>query len=209
MRKPRKSAKPPEASTAPWNAPAPPALAPVSPKPDVFAVLRPRLVKALVGFSAELPKDWHEGDLVRCVRPPRDQFPVPELVLFALRNVMRCQHSGPGEKVRWSVYCTFNGALVAFELQKFGFTINATKGAEVDAARLCGHQRVEHCAGLKRSAKLAFSDKTLHHHRDRAAGSYSLLGSGCARAHSRKVACKSNGVVASRCLSVDAGDCRQ
>jgi hypothetical protein len=65
---------------------------------DPFVVLRPRLQKALVGLSRELPNDWHEGTLITEDRPPREQFPVPELVLFALRNVLGFHTSAHGEK---------------------------------------------------------------------------------------------------------------
>jgi hypothetical protein len=96
---------------------------------DQFAVLRPRLQKALVGFARELPKDWHEGHLVTATKPPREEFPVPELVLFAFRNVLGYHTSLYDEKVRWSVYGTFNGVLISFELRKLGFTICAADGA--------------------------------------------------------------------------------
>lgn len=113
-----------------------------APAEDPFSVLRPRLIKALVGFSGHLPKNWSEQDLEHRTRPSRAEIPVPELVLFALRNVLEFRWAGPGEKVRWSVYCTFNDVPVSFEMRKFGFTICAQKGAEIDATRLCGQLRV-------------------------------------------------------------------
>jgi hypothetical protein len=109
---------------------------------DPFAVLRPRLVKALVGFSRELPEDWCWQELDYRERPQPTAFPVPDLVLFALRNVLGCSWSGPGEKVRWSVYGTFTGVPVSFEMRKFGFTICAAKGAKIDTRRLCGQLQV-------------------------------------------------------------------
>lgn len=100
---------------------------------DPFAVLRPRLVKALVGFSRELSVDWREQDLESQGRPAPAEFPVPDLVLFALRNVLGFPWSGPEEKVRWSVYGTFTGVPVSLEMRRFGFiTICTANGAEVD-----------------------------------------------------------------------------
>ena len=72
--------------------------------PDPFAVLRPRLVRALVGFSRDLPENWHQQELETQGRPEPAEFPVPDLVLFALRNVLGFSWYGPREKVRWSVY---------------------------------------------------------------------------------------------------------
>jgi hypothetical protein len=112
------------------------------PTPDPFAVLRPRLVKALVGFSRELPQDWREQNLESRGRPAPAEFPVPDLVLFALRNVLGFRWSGPGEKVRWSVYGTFTGVPVSFEMRKFGFTICAAKGPGIELKRLCGQLQV-------------------------------------------------------------------
>jgi hypothetical protein len=112
------------------------------PAPDPFAVLRPRLVKALVGFSRELPKDWREQDLENQGRPAPPEFPVPDLVLFALRNVLDFPWSGPGEKVRWSVYGTFTGVPVSFEMRKLGFTICVATGAKIEFKRLCGQLQV-------------------------------------------------------------------
>jgi hypothetical protein len=111
-------------------------------EPDPFAVLRPKLVKALVGLSSELPENWHRRELESQVRPEPAQFPVPDLVLFALRNVLGFSWAGREEKVRWSVYGIFTGVLVSFELRKFGFTICAPKGANIELKRLCGQLQV-------------------------------------------------------------------
>jgi hypothetical protein len=109
---------------------------------DILAVLRRRLTKVLVGFSREVPEGWHESNLAQERRPDPSEFPLPGLVLFALRNVLGFPWRGPEEKVRWSVFCTFNGALVSFEMRKFGFTICTAKDAEVHLDRLCGQLRV-------------------------------------------------------------------
>lgn len=112
---------------------------PATETPDPFTVLRPRLEKALVGFSRDF-KGWSGQAPTQNFRPEPAQFPVPELVLFALRNVMGFRASGPGEKMRWAVSCTFNGGPVSFEMAKFGFRIYAADS--VDVKRLCGQLQV-------------------------------------------------------------------
>jgi hypothetical protein len=111
-----------------------------TPEPDdLFAPLRGRLEKALVGFSSEVPeRDWSAETTHR---PDAADFPVPELVLFALRNVLRFPWSGPEEKVRWAVHCLFTGVQVSLELRKFGFTICYPKDKAIDVPRLCGQLR--------------------------------------------------------------------
>lgn len=106
---------------------------------DPFIVLRARLQKALVGFSRDFVS-WSEQPPTQNIRPEPSQFPVPELILFALRNVLGFRTSGPGEKMRWAVSCGFNGAPVSFEMAKFGFRIYAA--ASVDMKRLCGQLQV-------------------------------------------------------------------
>lgn len=85
-------------------------------------VLKVRLRKALKGFESGLPEGVRDWDL-SSHSPERKLFPVPELVLFALRNMLGFRWSGPGEKVRWTVYATVDGEPFAFALQKFGFRI--------------------------------------------------------------------------------------
>src|SRR5262245_44506891 len=109
---------------------------------DVFAVLRPRLTKALVGFSRDLPEDWRGAGLALARRPDPEAFPGPDLVLFALPNVLGCAAAAPGETGRGAAYGTFQGFLVSSEMRKFGFTSCAAKDAAVDLDRLCGQLRV-------------------------------------------------------------------
>lgn len=85
-------------------------------------VLKARLRKALKGFESGLPEGVRDWDL-SSHSPDRKLFPVPELVLFALRNMLGFRWSGPWEKVRWTVYATVDGEPFAFALQKFGFRI--------------------------------------------------------------------------------------
>ncbi|WP_145984399.1 hypothetical protein [Bradyrhizobium nitroreducens] len=106
---------------------------------DPFTVLRPRLQKALKGFSRD-SADWSEQAPTKSVKPEPEQFPVPELILFALRNVLGFRWFGPGEKMRWAVNFGFNGAPVSLEMAKFGFRIYAAES--VDMKRLCGQLQV-------------------------------------------------------------------
>jgi hypothetical protein len=111
---------------------------PPVPKDDIVSVLRKRLEKALVGFSSNMPKGWERRDLATTMKPSREDFPLPDLVKFALGTVLRFPTVGPEEKVRWTVFAMFNGVEVSLELRKFGFTICHAAGANVDLKRLCG-----------------------------------------------------------------------
>jgi hypothetical protein len=105
---------------------------------DVLSALRRRLEKALVGFSGQMPEGWERRDLASATKPSREDFPIPDLVKFALGTVLRFPTAGPEEKVRWTVFAMFNGVEVSFELRKFGFTICHAAEATVDLKRLCG-----------------------------------------------------------------------
>jgi hypothetical protein len=103
---------------------------------DPFESLRPLLLRKLKGFSQEP----HPGPGINMVsyRPDRFDFPVPELVLFTLRDVLGWQWYGAGEKVRWTVCGALDGAPIAFELRKFGFTIMRPEGREDLDGRIRG-----------------------------------------------------------------------
>lgn len=92
-------------------------------------VLKGRLRKALKGFDSGLPAGVKDWDLVPH-SPEVSLFPVPELVLFALRNMLGFRWGGVGEKVRWSVYATVQGQPFVFELQKFGFRVLTQRNVE-------------------------------------------------------------------------------
>lgn len=97
-------------------------------------------------FSGDVPEDV---DFLRFVghTPPRQDFPVPELVLIVLRNIMGFPWSGHGEKVRWSVYCTFKGEPLSFQLRKFGFTVCQGGGSSIDLGAALGR--------LKKAVRIA------------------------------------------------------
>lgn len=84
--------------------------------------LRDQLRQKLKGFSSNIPAGFDYYSLSKS-RPPREDFPVPEVVLYVLRNILGWQWSGNGDKVRWSVYGSVDGEPIVFELQKFGFTL--------------------------------------------------------------------------------------
>jgi hypothetical protein len=105
--------------------------------PDPLEPLRRRVAKKLVGFAADFPDELDRWSMSGG-RPESGEFPVPELVLFLLRNLMGWQWSGHGEKVRWSVYGSVNGEPVGFELRKFGFTILRSGEAKVSTQRIIG-----------------------------------------------------------------------
>lgn len=105
-----------------------------------FGRARKRLEKKLVGFSSDFPRDLQRHEM-ESSRPNTKDFPVPELVLLALRNVMGWRWSGHGEKVRWTVYGSVLGEPIAFELRKFGFTILRAKSAQVPQDRIVGQLR--------------------------------------------------------------------
>lgn len=99
----------------------------LTPTDDRMSVLRRRISKELAGFEGGLPKGCDPWSL-RGGRPRPELFPVPELVLFALRDLMGFPTSGVGEKVRWSVYATVDDQPFMFELRKFGFAIGYRDG---------------------------------------------------------------------------------
>lgn len=101
---------------------------------------RRRVRKQLVGFTADFPGDLDIWEMQASRADPAD-FPVPELVLVMLRNIMGFRWAGPGEKVRWTIYCSVDGEPVAFELRKFGFTILRGKDSNVELGRIVGQLR--------------------------------------------------------------------
>ncbi|WP_426747466.1 hypothetical protein VZQ01_08330 [Myxococcus faecalis] len=96
-----------------------------------LSVIKERMTKALKGFKSGLPEGVDEWEL-SSHSPDQKLFPVPELVLFGLRNVMGFEWTGKGEKVRWTVRATVDGEPFAFAWQKFGFRILARREVAPD-----------------------------------------------------------------------------
>lgn len=95
---------------------------------DDFSAFKEQLQRCLEGFSGE----WscsRDYDLLLPTRLAREDFPVPELLLFTLRNGLGWRWMGHGEKVRWTVLGQVGGEPIAFELQKFGLRMLRARGA--------------------------------------------------------------------------------
>lgn len=106
-------------------------------EPNPLDSVRRRIAKKLVGFTPDFPDGLDPWEM-SSQRPDKAAFPVPELVLFTLRNLMRWRCQGPGEKVRWSVYGSVAGEPVGFELQKFGFAILRSADPKIPNSRIVG-----------------------------------------------------------------------
>ncbi len=59
-------------------------------------------------------------------------FPVPELILFGLRNLRDLESWGPGEKLRWGITATFGDIPFSVSLEKFGLRLYVPKGLAAD-----------------------------------------------------------------------------
>jgi len=99
--------------------------------------LKAKLVKAMPGFSSDFPDDL-DPYTMEVSSPNRTDFPVPELLLMLLRNLMGWSWSGHGEKVRWTVYGSVDGAPIGFELRKFGLRILYTDDPKPNYKSLVG-----------------------------------------------------------------------
>jgi hypothetical protein len=111
-----------------------------SPPPNQLAPLRAirqRVAKKLEGFTPDFPADLDRWDM-GSHQPDVKGFPVPDLVLFTMRNLMGWPWSSHGEKVRWSVYGRVAGEPVVFEHRKFGFTILRGPDAKIPNSRIEG-----------------------------------------------------------------------
>lgn len=129
---------------------------------DPYNALRPRLAAKLTGFSAAAPKSPDKPKMMS-YRPDRSRFPVPELVLFALRDVLGWRWYGAGEKVRWTVCGAVDGQPVAFELRKFGFTILRPEGRDDLDERIQGQlqsalREMEHFLAPVAEAQVALGE---------------------------------------------------
>ncbi|MDX0537945.1 hypothetical protein GOC55_32295 [Sinorhizobium medicae] len=118
---------------------------------DAFAVVTARVMKSLEGFTDDFPK-WseHDQDLkMDTFKPDRSEFPVPDLIHFMMRYVVKWKMSGPEEKVRWTAYGSVDGTPVFLQMRKSGFTIGVEKGRALAFQRVVGQLK----AGLKEVEK--------------------------------------------------------
>lgn len=98
------------------------------------------LLEKLRDFSIGTPEDLDYSDMIPG-KLDREGFPVPELVLLLLRNVLRWRWSGKEEKVRWSVYGAVAGEPVIFELGKFGLKLYRRHEHRLLTKRITGQLR--------------------------------------------------------------------
>ncbi|MDR6586361.1 hypothetical protein [Herbaspirillum frisingense] len=99
-----------------------------------FSELKPQFIRSLNGFSAGGESPGRHSR----IRLDRDRFPVPELLLILLRDVMGFPWGGVGEKVRWTVYFGVAGQAYAIELAKFGLYIYCPEGQHDSLTRVLG-----------------------------------------------------------------------
>lgn len=97
--------------------------------------LKEKLSRTLGGFSKEIPKAKYATNTYKL---ERNDFPVPDLILFTLRDILGWEWSGRREKVRWTVYGSVCGEFVAFELAKFGLRFTRSHSTEIKDSRVIG-----------------------------------------------------------------------
>lgn len=100
---------------------------------DGVEQLKAQLNRVLCGFSSEIPKDKYA---VSTYKLESSDFPVPELILYTLRDVLGWQWHGRGEKVRWTVYGSVGGEFVSFQLAKFGLRFSRSHSTEMENSRV-------------------------------------------------------------------------
>lgn len=119
---------------------------------DVIRDASPRVALILKGFSNDSSPSrgvrYDDFDLDRA------DFPVPELVLFVLRDLFGCKSFGPGEKMRCTVTCSFQGKALAFSLQKFGFRAFLQTGVPAVDRRTAFNRLKKAVAFAERSLQL-------------------------------------------------------
>ena len=107
--------------------------------PDApFAHARPSFERILGGFGdihADMPRDW------ACHHPKPEDFPVPELLLILLRDVMGFDTAGPMDKIRWAVYFSVDGEPIRIELAKAGLRMCYGRHGAVKIDRVVGQLR--------------------------------------------------------------------
>lgn len=101
---------------------------------NFFEAIRPKMAKFLNGFTASGANstNWAKFPL------PREEFPIPDLLLVLLRDTMKFRWAGPGEKVRWTIYFWVDNRPFAIELAKFGLRLHYQKEDQASIQRVCG-----------------------------------------------------------------------
>jgi hypothetical protein len=91
-----------------------------------FTDIKQRATRALADISP--PTNAVSGGECERHELSNAEFPVPELILFGLRNLRDLQSWGPGEKCRWGVTATFRDVPFSVSLEKFGLRLYTPKG---------------------------------------------------------------------------------
>lgn len=100
---------------------------------DGVEQLKAQLSRILCGFSCEITKDKYA---VSTYKLEASDFPVPELILYTLRDVLGWQWHGREEKVRWTVYGSVGGEFVSFQFAKFGLRFSRSHFTEMENSRI-------------------------------------------------------------------------
>lgn len=89
---------------------------------SLVAAIKQAVSTKLVGFTRDLP-DGYDGSALGPVGLDVKLFPVPELVLFVLRDLMGWRHHARGEKERWVIVGSVADNPIGFVLRKSGFAL--------------------------------------------------------------------------------------
>lgn len=87
--------------------------------------IRPRVRLILKKLSPRPEED--DGERTYVEFKPRERFPLPELVLLILRDVLGLPEDMPLDKTRWTIPFAYDGSFYVAELRRFGFTIITEK----------------------------------------------------------------------------------
>lgn len=99
-----------------------------------FTTFRPSVERALNGFSKCEPPTVEPGT----IKLDRMEFPVPELLLILLRDVMGFSWYGEGDKSRWTTFFAVAGHCFAVEHAKFGLRLHYEPAGEALIGRVTG-----------------------------------------------------------------------
>lgn len=125
-----------------------------------FSNVRAAFLRDLAGFSDTGRRTIPNNGKWTWSRPNREDFPVAELLLILMRDVMQFEWTGYEEKVRWTVYFNFDGEPMRIELAKFGLRFWYIEGSNVQLGRVIGQLQ----RALKRLEKhlMPLIDKAIH-----------------------------------------------
>ena len=82
-----------------------------------------KILLALKEFQLWPVPDRSSRYKIQCHKSLRAEFPIPELVLFTLRDIKGLEAGGVDEKERWTIYVRFRKTVMVFVMAKFGFEL--------------------------------------------------------------------------------------